>query len=595
MAKQTGIYSMKMNNQNKSKGEGLMNRKKINSTVIISILLIFVALAAAPAQAGVMFTVSGTLYINYGSGFGPADADVEVILSFAGGDFTGTTNSIGYYEINDNNMPVETGCLFVNLSGTIYSAEDTQGNNVCIQVVPEPPYIDNLDLYVNLSQAPPPNNPPNVPNAPGPYDGETGVDINHDLNWTGGDPDIPDTVTYDIYFGNTSSPPKIVDNNSDPLYDPGELTSNTTYYWKIVAWDDHGASTEGPEWTFDTILNSPPYIPSAISPSDGATGVSENQDLSWTGGDPDAGDIVTYDVYFGTTTPTLVANNQSGTSYALPTLTYLETYTWKIVAWDDHGASTEGPEWIFKIRADPGSGGGGGGGTGGGSVPLPPPPEPEPEPILNNPPANLTVTGSNAGDADTNYTFTANATDPDENDTICYTFDWGDDTNDTVTDYFASGVPAEAIHQWTAAGIYTIQVYAMDAANATSGTESLTILIDVIYVKDIGYIIDDDGDGVYENFYNNDTGNTTATEYDETNDSYLLNSDGAEGWEWVYELPTDTLTEYTEEEAPPTEEPEQDNTIWYMLGLGMLIVILILLGIYYYLKKKTQKKSKKKK
>jgi len=141
---------------------------------------------------------------------------------------------------------------------------------------------------------------------------------------------------------------------------------------------------------------------------------------------------------------------------------------------------------------------------------------------------------------------------------------------------------------------------------SVSGKTYLTILIDAIFVKDIGYLLDNDGDDVYENFYSNETGNTTATEYDEENESYLINSDGAEGWEWVewvYEPPTDTLTEYSEEEpaSGDDEEPaEDDNSIWYMLGLGIILGILLLVGIYYLTKKKPaekkpQKKSTKKK
>lgn len=205
-------------------------------------------------------------------------------------------------------------------------------------------------------------------------------------------------------------------------------------------------------------------------------------------------------------------------------------------------------------------------------------------PVKSDPPANLTVEGNTTGDANTNYTFTANATDPDEGDTICYTFNWSDGTNDTVTGYFATGIAADAIHQWTTAGIYTIQVYAMDLSNATSGTESLTILIDVMYVKDIGYIIDNDGDDVYEEFYNNETGNTTATEYDEENESYLINSDGVEGWDYIYDSVTDTLTECEgEEEITP---PEEDSLVWYMLALGVIISIVVLLAIFYITKKK---------
>jgi len=97
------------------------------------------------------------------------------------------------------------------------------------------------------------NHPPNTPSNPDPEDDETDVDINADLSWTGGDPDSCDTVTYDIYFGTTSPPPKVVSNQSGITYDPpGTMNYSTTYYWQIVAWDNHGASTAGPIWSFTT-------------------------------------------------------------------------------------------------------------------------------------------------------------------------------------------------------------------------------------------------------------------------------------------------------------------------------------------------------
>ncbi|MCK4735734.1 MAG: cell wall hydrolase, partial [Methanophagales archaeon] len=93
--------------------------------------------------------------------------------------------------------------------------------------------------------------------------------------------------------------------------------------------------------------NTPPYTPSNPSPATHATGQSIHTDLSWTGGDPDAGDTVTYDVYFGTSTrPLKVSTVQSGTTYDPGTLSY-STYYWRIVARDNHGASTTGPLWDF--------------------------------------------------------------------------------------------------------------------------------------------------------------------------------------------------------------------------------------------------------
>jgi parallel beta-helix repeat protein len=101
-----------------------------------------------------------------------------------------------------------------------------------------------------------PNQPPNKPGNPSPADDATSVSINADLSWTGGDPDPEDTVTYEIYFGTNATPPfketigPYLATQSSITYDPGMLAVATTYYWKIIATDSHGISTEGPLWHF---------------------------------------------------------------------------------------------------------------------------------------------------------------------------------------------------------------------------------------------------------------------------------------------------------------------------------------------------------
>ena len=105
-----------------------------------------------------------------------------------------------------------------------------------------------------------PNNPPNKPSDPDPYHGETDVDVNADLNCTGGDLDPGDTVTYDVYFGATSPPPfketigPFPGNQTSITYAIESLDYGTKYYWKIVAWDSHGASAEGTIWNFTTTI-----------------------------------------------------------------------------------------------------------------------------------------------------------------------------------------------------------------------------------------------------------------------------------------------------------------------------------------------------
>ena len=196
-----------------------------------------------------------------------------------------------------------------------------------------------------------PNNPPNTPSDPNPADNATDVPIDVTLSWTCSDPD-GDTLTYDIYFGTTSNPPLVKSNHTSTTYNPGTLSYNTTYYWKIVAKDGKGGTTEGPIWRFTTtgVPNNPPDQPSDPYPTNGSSGVPVSVTLSWVCTDPD-GDTLTYDIYFGTTSPPpLVRSDHTSTSYNPGTLDYGTTYYWKIVAKDGRGGVTEGPVWSFTTE-----------------------------------------------------------------------------------------------------------------------------------------------------------------------------------------------------------------------------------------------------
>jgi hypothetical protein len=97
------------------------------------------------------------------------------------------------------------------------------------------------------------NNPPKSPSSPSPSNHAIGVSIDADLSWIGGDPDAGDRVTYDVYFGTSSTPPLVSNNQSGTAYDPGTLANNTTYYWQIVATDSHAGLATGPVWDFTTV------------------------------------------------------------------------------------------------------------------------------------------------------------------------------------------------------------------------------------------------------------------------------------------------------------------------------------------------------
>jgi len=104
------------------------------------------------------------------------------------------------------------------------------------------------------------SNPPYTPSSPSPANGASNVDIQADLSWTGGDPDSGDIVTYDVYFGVTSPPPKVASNQSSTSYNPGTMNYSTQYYWRVISWDNHGNSTAGPLWHFTTVLDVTPPV-----------------------------------------------------------------------------------------------------------------------------------------------------------------------------------------------------------------------------------------------------------------------------------------------------------------------------------------------
>ena len=97
------------------------------------------------------------------------------------------------------------------------------------------------------------NRAPYVPSNPNPADNQKDVSTIGALSWIGGDPDTGDTVTYDVYFGTNINPPLIISNHPSTTYNPGTMSYNTKYYWKIVARDNHGKTIIGPKWSFNTI------------------------------------------------------------------------------------------------------------------------------------------------------------------------------------------------------------------------------------------------------------------------------------------------------------------------------------------------------
>jgi hypothetical protein len=195
-------------------------------------------------------------------------------------------------------------------------------------------------------------------------------------------------------------------------------------------------------------LNQLPYIPSNPNPDNNALDIDINTDLNWVGGDPDPGDIVTYDIYFGKNSdPPLHKIGHSTTIFEPDTLDYNTIYYWKIGAKDGLGIEVIGPIWQFTtIKAS------------------------------NNPPNKPDKpSGLANGKIGITYSYSSSTTDQD-NDNIYYWFDWGDGTNSGWDGPYHSGDNVSMAHVWVSTGTFPVKVKAKDTNDVESvWSDSLSI------------------------------------------------------------------------------------------------------------------------
>ncbi len=186
---------------------------------------------------------------------------------------------------------------------------------------------DNDGLTASTSKqitVSPPNNPPSVsllsPQNGNTFDSST---TSVALQWSGSDPD-GDSLTYDLYFG-TSSSPSLYDSSLASTSYTISVSAGKTYYWKIVADDGNGGTASSAVWSFSveavTPTPEPPVAYFTFSPTSPETGETVTFDAS-SSYDPD-GLIVSYVWNFGdgsyksTSTPTIQHTYSSAGTYTV--------------------------------------------------------------------------------------------------------------------------------------------------------------------------------------------------------------------------------------------------------------------------------------
>jgi PKD repeat protein len=192
----------------------------------------------------------------------------------------------------------------------------------------------------------------------------------------------------------------------------------------------------------------------------------------------------------------------------------------------------------------------------------------------NRPPTTPTITGPTKGTKNTIYTYTALSTDAD-NDSIRYAFDWGDPLSfNQLSEFLPNGLVFTVNHSWVAAGRYEVTVNVTD--NQTISSSKITVYIDAVQTGDIGYLIDYNGDKVYDAFYSDTTKQITKVQNQKGN--YNIDSNGDGVWDYIFST-TNELALY--QEPPPNIE------LIFISGAILLISIWAILVVFWM--RKTQK------
>jgi hypothetical protein len=221
---------------------------------------------------------------------------------------------------------------------------------------------------------------------------------------------------------------------------------NLHYY--ISARDNYNNWAETGVKDVDIIQDDPPYIPSDPNPENGAKDVPIDSVLHWTGGDPNSGDTVTYNICLGESLPPpIVAEGISNTNYdpelENPTPTI---YYWQVVAEDNHGVKTYGPIWNFTTER------------------------------LTYPPSNPSIEGPRRISPGVECKFYFISVDPDRDD-VYYYVKWGDGNETGWIGPYEWLDEMVQKHSWNEKGRFSIEAKAKDVFGAESGWSNFEVSV----------------------------------------------------------------------------------------------------------------------
>jgi len=182
--------------------------------------------------------------------------------------------------------------------------------------------------------------PPTTAYSPEPADGAQAVDLNANLNWTGGFGVKLHTVYFGDNFDDVNNATGGVSQGT-AIYNPGTLELAKTYYWRVDEFDII-ETHKGDVWSFTT-----EGAVEAVDPANGAVDVTQTPVLIWA-----PGQGTSHEVYFGSDADSLELKsngNLGSESFEPGQLEWNTTYYWRVDETDNTNANSPwtGPLWSF--------------------------------------------------------------------------------------------------------------------------------------------------------------------------------------------------------------------------------------------------------
>jgi len=215
------------------------------------------------------------------------------------------------------------------------------------------PVSDTASFLLNIA-----NDAPAEFNLLSPVDSAEITSLTLLLEWSVAiDPDPLDTVRYTLYFDTPDPGVHAIPVDINTIYQTPSLMDNTTYYWKIVAADLSGATTESSGGYHSFRVNTTNDLPgdfALLSPENEAMVIDLTPTFNWNVPiDPDdlrSRSITSYDFYLGYDSSfTAVEPISVDTNQFIPfgNLAEDQMYFWKVVAFDNDGGNTISSIWSF--------------------------------------------------------------------------------------------------------------------------------------------------------------------------------------------------------------------------------------------------------